>query len=212
MADLSITKFGHACVRIESGGRTLVLDPGMFTEPEAVDGADAIVFTHSHGDHYSAEHLARALGANPGLEVWASAETAAAIGETTARTLVPGTETTVAGLRVQVFGGRHAEVIPGTSSGDNVAVLVGDRVYHPGDSLVVPGVAVDTLLVPVVAPWSRISEVVEFVERIRPTLAIPIHDAMLSEIGQGVYDRGVSSRVPGLEYRRLTLGRDPIAR
>ncbi len=49
---MRITKFGHACVRVEHDGHTLVIDPGGFTEPEAVDGADAVLVTHEHPDHY----------------------------------------------------------------------------------------------------------------------------------------------------------------
>ena len=32
---MRITKFGHACVRLEHDGKVVVLDPGMFTDPEA---------------------------------------------------------------------------------------------------------------------------------------------------------------------------------
>ena len=56
---MRITKFGHACVRLETGDHTIVLDPGVFTEPEAVDGATAVLITHEHPDHYSADHLRR---------------------------------------------------------------------------------------------------------------------------------------------------------
>src|SRR5262245_9199967 len=56
---MRITKFGHACVRVEHEGTTLVLDPGMFTDPEAVDGADHILITHQHYDHWDAELLRR---------------------------------------------------------------------------------------------------------------------------------------------------------
>ena len=56
---MRITKFGHACVRLEAGDHTIVLDPGAFTEPEAVDGATAVLITHEHPDHYSADHLRR---------------------------------------------------------------------------------------------------------------------------------------------------------
>ena len=52
---MRITKFGHACVRLETGEHTIVLDPGGFTEPEAVDGATAVLITHEHADHYSAD-------------------------------------------------------------------------------------------------------------------------------------------------------------
>ena len=54
---MRITKFGHACIRIEHDGHTIVVDPGGFTQPEAVDGADAVLITHEHPDHYLPDHL-----------------------------------------------------------------------------------------------------------------------------------------------------------
>src|SRR4051794_24435491 len=57
---MRITKFGHACVRVEYDGAHVIIDPGMFTDPEAVDGADAVVITHEHPDHYLPDHLTRA--------------------------------------------------------------------------------------------------------------------------------------------------------
>src|SRR3954453_23776641 len=56
---MRITKFGHSCVRLEHDGKVVVIDPGMFTDPEAIDGADAVLITHEHPDHYQPEHLAR---------------------------------------------------------------------------------------------------------------------------------------------------------
>ena len=73
---MRITKFGHACVRIEHDGGVLVIDPGVFTEPEAVDGATAVLITHLHPDHYLADHLRRTDAA-----VWTVADLAAQIGE-----------------------------------------------------------------------------------------------------------------------------------
>ena len=54
---MRITKFGHACVRIEHEGQVVVLDPGVFTEPEAVDGATAVLVTHLHPDHLHPDNL-----------------------------------------------------------------------------------------------------------------------------------------------------------
>ena len=54
---MRITKFGHACVRVEHDGVALVIDPGGWTEPEAVEGATAILITHEHPDHYLPDHL-----------------------------------------------------------------------------------------------------------------------------------------------------------
>ncbi len=54
---MRITKFGHACVRIEHDGQVVVIDPGAFTEREAVDGATAVLITHEHPDHLDVGHL-----------------------------------------------------------------------------------------------------------------------------------------------------------
>ncbi len=54
---MRITKFGHACVRIEHDGRSLAIDPGWFTDPEAVDGVGAVLITHEHPDHYDPTRL-----------------------------------------------------------------------------------------------------------------------------------------------------------
>jgi L-ascorbate metabolism protein UlaG (beta-lactamase superfamily) len=200
-----VTRFTHACVRLELRGRVLVIDPGTFSEPEAVDGADAILVTHSHYDHLSADHLARALAANPAVEVWGSAESAAAAGDVPVRVLEPGSTVAIGRVEVRVLGGRHAEIEPGTSSGDNVALLIAG-VYHPGDSLILPDAPVDTLLVPIQAPWSRVSEVVAFVREVAPRQAIPIHDFLLSDAGVAAFDRNISTRVPDVPYRRLASG------
>ncbi len=54
---MRITKLGHACVRIEHDGGVVVIDPGVFTDAGALDGADAVLITHEHPDHVHADHL-----------------------------------------------------------------------------------------------------------------------------------------------------------
>ena len=55
---MKITKFSHACVRLELDGGVLVVDPGIWTEPEALVGADVILVTHEHNDHIDVPRLA----------------------------------------------------------------------------------------------------------------------------------------------------------
>src|SRR5207237_1230967 len=43
VGNMRITKFGHACVRIEHDGTTVVLVPGVFTDRSAVDVADYVL-------------------------------------------------------------------------------------------------------------------------------------------------------------------------
>ncbi len=52
---MRVTKLGHAWVRIGLDGQVLVVDPGAFTDAEAVDGATAVLVTHQHLDHLHLE-------------------------------------------------------------------------------------------------------------------------------------------------------------
>ncbi len=54
---MRITKFGHSCVRLSEGGRDVVLDPGGWSEREALDGVSAVLVTHEHADHWTIDHL-----------------------------------------------------------------------------------------------------------------------------------------------------------
>src|SRR5918995_1479420 len=54
---MRITKLGHACVRIQTGGGVVVVDPGVFTDASALEGADAVLITHEHADHVHPDYL-----------------------------------------------------------------------------------------------------------------------------------------------------------
>jgi L-ascorbate metabolism protein UlaG (beta-lactamase superfamily) len=87
----------------------------------------------------------------------------------------------------------------------NVGYLINGLVFHPGDSFTLPERPVDVLLLPVTAPWSKIAEVIDFARAVKPRLAVPIHDAILSDIGLGLVDRLLGDQGPGIgaAYRRL---------
>ena len=84
--------------------------------------------------------------------------------------------------------------------------VIDDTVFHPGDSFTVPhGLTVPTVLVPLHAPWSKMSEVIDFIIATRATHAYQIHDALLSDIGFGVVEKQVArfATMYGTEYRHL---------
>ena len=60
---MRLTKYAHSCLRVEHDGGVLVVDPGVFSEPAALDGADAVLITHEHPDHLDVAALTRAAGA-----------------------------------------------------------------------------------------------------------------------------------------------------
>jgi L-ascorbate metabolism protein UlaG (beta-lactamase superfamily) len=181
-----ITKFGHACVRIEHEGHVVVLDPGVFTEPEAVDGATAVLVTHLHPDHLHPDNL-RATDA-PVFTVGQVAEQLAAdapdVAERTT-TVAVGAAFDV-GLPVRAVGELHNLIHPELPQPFNSGYLitVGDQtVYHPGDALALPRARVDVLLCPSSAPWLRSEMAIEFVRAVGAPRNLAIHDRVYSEAG-----------------------------
>jgi len=205
---MKLTKKSHACIRLEKNGQTLVLDPGGFSEEDAAAGADAILVTHEHADHFDEGQLRAALDANPAAEIWTLASVAEQLSAAfpgRVHTVGHGDTFTAAGFDVQVHGELHAVIHPDIPRITNVGYLVDGSVFHPGDALTVPDHPVDTLLLPVMAPWSKLSEVVDYVREVKPQRAYDIHDALLTDLARPIYDRMVGG-LGGSEHHRLTPG------
>jgi L-ascorbate metabolism protein UlaG (beta-lactamase superfamily) len=186
---MQLTKHRHSCVRIDDGDRTLVIDPGTFSDLDAaLDGADAVLVTHEHLDHVDPDRLRAAAKADPRLRVWAPhsvAEQFADLGEQVVG-VGPGESFEAAGFRVQTFGGQHALIHPLIPIVANVAYLIDDTVLHPGDSFTVPTAQVQTLLLPVSAPWSKVAAVIDYAVAVRAARAYPIHDAIVADVYHGL--------------------------
>ncbi|MGW8377037.1 MBL fold metallo-hydrolase [Streptomyces sp. ODS28] len=205
---MDLIKKGHSCVRIEEEGRTLVIDPGGFSEPDAAVGADAVLVTHEHPDHFDEGRLRAALEDNPAAQIWTLRSVAEQI-----ETAFPGRVHTVgegdafeaAGFEVEVHGQLHAVIHPDIPRIANVGYVVGGKVFHPGDALTVPDREIETLLLPVHAPWSKVSEVIDYVREVAPQQAIDVHDALLTDLARPVYD-GMIENLGGAPHSRLAPG------
>ncbi|MEE4542702.1 MBL fold metallo-hydrolase [Streptomyces sp. V4-01] len=205
---MKLTKQLHACVRLEKDGRTLVVDPGAFSEQDAAAGADAILVTHEHPDHFDEGRLRAALEANPAAGLWTLASVAERLSAAfpgRVHTVGHGDAFTAAGFDVQVHGELHAVIHPDIPRITNVGFLLDGSVFHPGDALTVPGVPVDTLMLPVHAPWNKLSEVIDYIREVAPRRSIDVHDALLSDLARPVYDRQIGA-LGGAEHLRLAPG------
>ncbi|MBO7934565.1 MBL fold metallo-hydrolase [Streptomyces sp. S9] len=206
---MKLTKKTHACVRLEKDGRTLVIDPGAFSEEDAAVGADVVLVTHEHPDHFSEERLRAAMEAHPGTEIWTLRSVADRISAAfpgRVHTVGHGDTFTAAGFDVQVHGELHAVIHPDIPRIANVGYLVdGGRVFHPGDALTVPDHAVETLMLPVMAPWSKISEVIDYVREVKPERAYDVHDALLTDLARPIYDNQIGA-LGGARHLRLAPG------
>ncbi|MFJ2155230.1 MBL fold metallo-hydrolase [Streptomyces sp. NPDC087856] len=206
---MKLTKNSHACIRLEKDGRSLVIDPGTFTEEDAAVGAEAILVTHEHLDHFNEDRLRAGLEANPAAEIWtlkSVADQLSAAFPGRVHTVGHGDTFTAAGFDVQVHGELHAVIHPDIPRITNVGFLVdGGRVFHPGDALTVPDLAVETLMLPVMAPWSKISEIIDYVREVKPQRAYDIHDALLTDLARPIYDMQIGT-LGGAEHLRLAPG------
>src|SRR5215212_895896 len=207
---MELTKQGHACVVLSEGDQRIVLDPGSFTDVAALEGADAVLITHEHPDHFEPQRLRAALDADPALEVWTNKSVAARLEGLGDRVHVVGRgdAVTVAGFDVHVHGELHAEVHPDIPRIANVGFLVDGLVFHPGDALTVPDEPVATLLLPVHAPWSRTGDLIDYVRAVHADQAFGVHDGLLNDAGLGVVAGLLGERGPGTPtpFSRLAPG------
>jgi L-ascorbate metabolism protein UlaG (beta-lactamase superfamily) len=185
---MQLTKLGHACVRLQKAGATLVIDPGSWSGPDALTGANAVLVTHEHADHLDADAIRTAMTADGDLQLWSNAAVTGQFGEFGDRvhTVAEGDTFTTAGFDVQVQGQHHAVIVREIPVVRNVGFRVDGEVFHPGDSFTVPAERVGTILVPVSAPWLKFAEVDQYIRAAGAARGYAIHDAIMSKFGVGL--------------------------
>jgi L-ascorbate metabolism protein UlaG (beta-lactamase superfamily) len=192
---MRFTKLGHSCVKLEKDGATLVIDPGGWSDAAAaLDGAAAVMVTHEHPDHLDADAVRAALSGDPGLTLWANRSICARFGEFGDRVheVRHGDALEVAGFDVHVYGVDHALVHPDIPLVVNTGFLVESELFHPGDSLTVPEAPVNTLLLPISAPWLKAQEMIDYFRAVAPARGYAIHDAILNDAGLALMTRMMS--------------------
>jgi L-ascorbate metabolism protein UlaG (beta-lactamase superfamily) len=206
-----LTKAGHACVRLDGEGGRLVIDPGGLTDPEVLAGADAVLVTHEHFDHFSEENLRRAAEANPALRIWTNDVVAPRLEGLGSRLTAVGAEDvfTAAGFEVQVYGTWHEVIHRDIPRVRNVGFLVDGELFHPGDALTVPDAAVGTLLLPVHGPWATTGQLIDYVREVAPRQAYAVHDGALNEVGAAMLAGLLGDGGPGTgaPFGRLEAGK-----
>ncbi len=183
---MQLTKFGHSCLLVEEGRARMLVDPGMLSGGfEELQGLTAVLFTHQHADHLDPGRLRGLMDSGPGVRVVCDEGSAKPLGEAGAEVEVvhDGDELEIGGVSVRVVGRDHAVIHPDIPVVPNVGFLVGGRLFHPGDAFTLPGQPIEVLAVPAGAPWLKVSEAIDYLREVRPKVAVPVHEKVLSTIG-----------------------------
>ncbi|MBV8543062.1 MAG: MBL fold metallo-hydrolase [Pseudonocardiales bacterium] len=184
---MQIIHFRQSCVLVETGTARLLLDPGIYSAGyHELTRLDAILITHQHPDHLDLQALPALLTANPAARLLVDSGSAPQLAEAgIAHEVVgPGHRVELAGTGVEVIGGDHGVIHPDIPVVPNNGYLIeGDAgtILHPGDSFAPPEHDVEVLLLPTAAPWLKLSEAVDYLRAITPSLAVPIHQAILAK-------------------------------
>lgn len=211
---MRIAHLGHSCLLIAIADQRILIDPGGFS-PGIVDvtGISVILVTHQHADHVDLQRLPAILECNPQATMYAEPQAAAVMEEAgiAAELAVSGSTLTFGQAQVTPVGEQHAlinEALPRVGNLGFVLRSEGEpSIFHPGDAYDAEPGPVDILALPLNAPWAASRDTVAFVRRISPRVSIPIHDALLSDIGRRLYLSHVQSFGPdGMEIRDLSDG------
>lgn len=215
---MRISYHGHSCLLVETDGARVLIDPGTFSDLDALtrDSADldAILVTHQHPDHLDVDRLPALLQANPRAVLRTDPETAQQLREKgiPAEQNVAGDTVTIGDIEVTGVGRQHAEIHRWLDPIANVGLVLradGTSLFHPGDALDADPGRVDYVAVPVSAPWCAVKETIDFVRETDPQVAIiPIHDALLQPGARALYLRHIGDfgQEGGVEVIDLTGG------
>ena len=187
---LEVERIQHACFKITGAGKVVYIDP--YKLPEGSPKADVVLITHEHDDHLSI----------PDLEKILQESTVVVIAPITHPSLLDYPKDifylVVMGLNEKYFGeGFTVETIPSYNldkfrspgelyhpKGDErvgfVLTLAGVRVYHAGDTDLIPELSslekIDIALLPVSGTFVMTpEEAAQAVDIIKPKVAVPMH-------------------------------------
>ncbi len=193
---------GHATFRIEGSQTTVYIDPWKLADPKP---ADVICITHSHFDHLSEEDVQKIR--KPSTVIIGPPDCKASFGDAF-KSIAPGQSVEVGDVKVEAVPAYNTdkEFHPKKNAWVGYIITIdGVRVYHAGDSDVIPEmskVCADVALLPVGGTYTMTAaQAGEATSKINPRVAVPMHwgDIVGSEKDSKAFASSANSPVVVLE-------------
>ncbi len=171
-----ITWLGHASFRIDGSKSTVYIDPWKLKN---VVKADVVCITHSHYDHLSQEDVEKIR--KDSTVIIGPEDCKSGFGKSF-KIIAPGGSVTAGDVTVEAVPAYNTDKSFHPKSNNWVGYIVtvdGVRIYHAGDTDVIPEMAdveADVALVPVGGTYTMtVPQAVEAVKKINPKVAVPMH-------------------------------------
>ncbi len=184
---LTITKYVHSCLLVETDDRTALFDPGVMSESvlpvEKLSRLDDIFITHVHSDHLSLSLIGSLNQRFGDARITTTAEAVSLLGSAglEASSQLPSGVTS--------FHAPHESVEPLFPRPQQLAFHYLDSLSDPGDSHHFDETK-PILALPVTAPWGSAIAAINLALRLKPRHVLPIHDWHWSnEARQQMYQR-----------------------
>lgn len=174
---MRLTKFVHSCLLVESGGKTILIDPGKYSWDShllslgKIDDLDFVVITHEHPDHFHLPFLQAITQRFPHATIITNSDMA----KTISRAGVSNPVTSGSEDGIIVFEAKHEPLPLDLPAPLNIGVHIDDLLTHPGDALRISHTR-RVLALPMTAPWGSLKQSLEEVVKIKPRVVVPLHD------------------------------------
>lgn len=185
-----ITRYGHSAMHIKKDGVGFMLDPGAFSSlPDVYPQTHILLITHEHGDHFQLEEVERLQRQFPELHIVTNKSVSRILenAKIDAHTICDGESIVLEGVTIRGYGAHHAEIFCEYGAVENVGYMIDDHFYYPGDAFTNPDRNHNTLAAPLAGPFMLMKDLILYVNVLKPKNLIPVHDAVLSEVGKGVH-------------------------
>jgi L-ascorbate metabolism protein UlaG (beta-lactamase superfamily) len=206
---VKITLIQHASLMLEAGGQVIHVDPAQGTY-DGLPQADLILITHSHGDHYSPNLIAKLR--KPGAALFApesvarsAGGTAIHVGET--REFGQWSITAVAAYNIKHGPSPGQPYHPRGQGVGYVLAYGGKRFYIAGDTEGTPEMAalrdIDVAFLPVNLPYTMtVDEAAAAARSFKPAVLYPYHyrGSDLAALQKALAGSGIDVRVRNWYY------------